>query len=62
MDTLAEAPLEGHALQPLILFVLDRAWAPGDGGLLWDRLKQVVTAAVARALEETLADASAWEG
>jgi hypothetical protein len=61
MDDLAAQPLQGHALEPMILWLLDRAWVPGDGGVLWDRLKQVVTAQVARALEAVLADPTAWE-
>jgi hypothetical protein len=62
MENLVEQPLEGHPLQPMLLWLLDRAWAPGDGGVLWDRLKQVVTAQVERALDAVLADDAAWEG
>ncbi len=44
MEDLAEQPLQGHALEPMILWLLDKAWTPGDGGVLWDRLKQAVNA------------------
>jgi hypothetical protein len=61
MDDLAERPLEGHVLQPLILFLLDRAWTPGHGGELFDGLKQAVAAQIERLLGEVLADPHAWE-
>jgi hypothetical protein len=61
MEELAEQPLQGHALEPMILWLLDKAWTPGDGGVLWDRLKQAVLAQIERALEAVLADPHAWE-
>ncbi len=61
LDSLAEQPLAESPLRPLILFLLDRAWTPGDGGVLFDGLKAAVTAQVERLLDATLADPSAWE-
>ncbi len=61
LDHLAEQPLSESPLRPLFLFMLDKAWTPGDGGVLFDGLKRAVTAQVARLLDETLANPSAWE-
>jgi hypothetical protein len=55
MEDLGERPLQGHPLQVLILFMLDRAWTPGDGGVLFDGLKAAVVQAVERLLDERLA-------
>ena len=55
MEDLGERPLQGHPLQVLILFLLDRAWTPGDGGVLFDGLKAAVVQAVERLLDELLA-------
>jgi hypothetical protein len=55
MEDLAERPLPGHPLEPLILWLLDRAWTPGDGGELWDHLKAAVTTQIDQLVDEALA-------
>ena len=47
--------MQGHPLQALIMYVLDKAWTPGDGGVLFDGLKAAVVQAVERLLDERLA-------
>jgi hypothetical protein len=61
MTDLAEQPLQDHPLGPMLLWLLDKNLTPGDGGVLWDRLKAVGLAQIERLLDEVLADPHAWE-
>ncbi|HEX9872535.1 MAG TPA: hypothetical protein VGC99_28845 [Candidatus Tectomicrobia bacterium] len=61
MTDLAEQPLQDHPLGPMLLWLLDQALTPGDGGELWDRLKIVGLTQIERLLDAVLADPTAWE-
>ena len=45
----------------MLLWLLDKALTPGDGGVLWDRLKAVGLTQLEHLLDEVLADPHAWE-